>query len=393
MAAIKRQMASDILEAAKFFPVIGILGPRQSGKTTLAQEVFKNYRYVSLEDIDMRNYAQDDPRKFLQIHRNEHGLILDEFQHVPDILSYIQTIVDAEKKPASFILTGSQNFLVNEKISQTLAGRISLHTLLPFSVEELISADKKIDSLDTLLYHGLYPRVQAEDVPPERWYPNYIQTYLERDVRQIKQVTNLSLFQKFIQLCAGRVGQVLNYTALSNACDISVNTAKAWISLLEASYIIFLLQPHHKNFNKRITKSPKLYFFDPGLVCMLLKISPEQLALSPFYGGIFESFVISEIAKNYYNTGKRPSIYFWREQDKHEVDCIIETGSKLIPIEIKSSMTISSKFFDGLKYWNQLSGTNPSDNFIVYGGNEYQERSHGTIVTWNSIANILKKIS
>ncbi len=387
---IKRDLQEQLIKSAKYYPVVSILGPRQSGKTTLAKNTFINHKYVSLEDLDMRKFAKEDPRAFLETYKNEHGIILDEFQNVPDILSYIQTYVDTHQQMGYFVLTGSQNFLVNETISQTLAGRISINTLLPLSISELNQASLLPDNVNNLIYKGFYPAIYSRQVPAELWYHDYLQTYVERDVRQITQVTDLSLFQTFVRLCAGRIGQLLNLTSLANDCGISDHTARRWISLLEASYIIFLVQPHHKNFSKRLIKSPKIYFYDTGFASYLLNISPDQLFTHYLRGGLFECLVIAELYKHYYNAGQRPQVYFWRDVSGNEIDCILERGQELIPIEIKSGMTISENFFSGLKHWNTLATGKPEGGYLVYGGYEDQKRTVANILSWKHIDKIFE---
>jgi predicted AAA+ superfamily ATPase len=305
----------------------------------------------------------------------------------------MQGYVDKNNKPGMFIITGSQNFLLNEKITQTLAGRVAILTLLPLSVTELLSYEenkqKKV-SLDDLLFTGCYPRLYSDlNVSPVDLYPAYIKTYVEKDVRQIRNVEDLVTFQRFIGLCAGRIGQILNIASLASDCGISVPTAKAWISILAASYIIFLLQPHYKNFNKRLIKSPKLYFYDSGLACSILKIeSKDQLINYYGRGCLFESFIISELQKQRYNIGREPNLYFWRDKTGHEVDCIIEKAMELIPVDIKSGKTISSDFFDGIDYWCELSGNKPEASFLIYGGDEDQKRSKGNVLGWRSVDKI-----
>ncbi len=386
---IKRTMASDLIEVAKHFSVIAILGPRQAGKTTLAKTVFSNHTYTNLEDPAIRAFAESDPRGFFSEFRNDAGMIIDEFQHVPDLLSYIQLIVDEEQKPGYFILTGSQNFLMNERISQTLAGRISIQTLLPLSIYELKEAGLLPEKVNTLMYQGSYPSIYAKKVPPVRWYQAYIQTYLERDVRQLKHIENLSLFRRFVQLCAGRIGQVVNFTSLGNDCGISDVTVRRWLSILEASYIVYLLRPFHNNFSKRLIKSPKLYFYDTGVASSLLNITQEQLSMHYLRGNLFENLIITEFYKHSYNHGKTPSIYFWRDQTGHEVDCILDRSPYPKPIEIKASRTISKSFFQGLQYWNEVSGTDPANNVIVYAGDTNQKRSSGTIVSWKNTNSVV----
>lgn len=387
-----RTIEPFVLKRAQKMPVIAILGPRQSGKTTLVKTVFKNHIYISLENYEEREIASTDPRRFLEANNNGHGIILDEIQHVPQLLSYLQTFVDQEHRPGYIVITGSQNILVNEAISQTLAGRIAIFTLLPFSIQELSHNSLLPEKIEQVTVKGCYPRIYAYNLEPTSWYLDYIETYVERDVRQISMITNLSEFRRFIRLCAGRIGQLLNVDSLAIDCGISVKTAKSWLSILEASYIIFLLQPHYKNFSKRLIKSPKLYFYDTGLACALLGIeSAEQLDINYLRGNLIESLIISEIFKHYYNNGERPHhVYFWRNQTGHEIDCIIQRGNELVPIEIKAGKTVISDFFKGLDYWTTLTGTLPN-GYIIYAGEKTQERSQGTVISWKNIEDIFKK--
>ena len=377
------------------FPVVAILGPRQSGKTTIAQHFFKQHRYFSLEDPNTRALVQNDPAHFFASQENAHGIIIDEFQHIPTLLSYIQIEADAKNRPGYFILTGSQNYLMNQAITQSLAGRVGILTLLPLSHKEMLqNPSLKDKSLDEWMFFGGYPRIYSASISPIDYFPSYIQSYVERDVRQLINIDNLTQFQKFMALCAGRVGQLLNIEGLGNDCGISFNTARSWLSILEASYTIFLLQPHFKNFSKRLTKSPKLYFHDTGLVCSLLRIlSPEVLTTHPLRGSIFESFIISDMYKQFCNNGLRPPLYFWRDLNgRHEVDCIIDCGIDLVPLEIKSGVTISTDFFNGLAYWNEVAQSDPARSFLVYGGNERQLRSKGTAIGWKDSNSIIDEI-
>lgn len=388
---IKRDAQGNLKKFAKKYPVIAILGPRQSGKTTLAKNTFPKYTYVSFEDIDRRDFALSDPRGFLATHENKYGVILDEIQHVPSILSYIQTYVDEHNVTGYFILTGSQNFMVHQATAQTLAGRMAVITLLPLSINELSKSKKLPSTPEGIIFKGCYPRIYAKKLDPTQWYSFYNRMYIERDVRLITNVTDLSTFQKFIILCAGRIGQILNISSLANDCGISSNTAKAWLSILQASYIVFLLNPYYKNFSKRIIKSPKLYFYDTGLACLLLGIKDyKQLSGHYLRGGLFESLILSDIQKNAYNEAREPNLYFWQDSNGNEVDGIIEKGDKILSIEIKAGRTISSSFFDNLETWNAVSGTQPSDNFLIYAGNETQKRSKANIISWTSIAKKLK---
>ena len=388
---IPRILAPIIQARAQNTPVVAILGPRQSGKTTLSRSIFPNHLYVTLEKPNIKEFALADPEGFLNFYKNDHGLILDEIQNAPDLFSYIQGIVDENPIPGYFVLTGSQNFLLSEMISQTLAGRIALFTLLPLTQDELQASNYLAPNAITAIFKGSYPRIYDENVAPNEWLSDYIQTYVERDVRLMKNVGDLGIFQQFLKLCAGRIGQLVNLESLSNDCGISVPTVKSWLSILEASYIIFQLKPHHANFSKRLIKSPKIYFYDTGLACALLDIdSPEQLSNHYLRGGLFECYVISEIMKVYYNVGRRPHCYFWRDKTGNEVDCILEKGIALTPIEIKAGQTINSDFFKSLLYWNNLSNTLAKDNIVIYGGAESQDRSNGHVFGWNNFTSSIK---
>lgn len=388
---IPRNLKLKCEQLAKQYPVIALLGPRQSGKTTLAMSIFSAHEYVTLEDLDIREFAKTDPRRFLKTFQNKKGVILDEIQHVPDLLSYIQTYVDQNPVSGAIILTGSQNFLIHQAISQTLAGRIAILTLLPLSIEELNAHHLLANSADDLLFTGFYPRIYAKKLSPAEWYTNYVSTYVEKDVRMIKNIPDLLTFQRFLKLCAGRIGQLVNFSSLGNDCGIDQRTVKSWLSILEMSYIIFLLPPHFENFSKRLVKMPKIYFYDPGLACSLLGIdSVEQVKSHYLRGGLFESMIISDFIKQKYNAGVLPRIYFWRDKHGHEVDCIIEQKNQRIPIEIKSGQTISSDYFDALSYWNTLAKAPISSGYIVYSGEEKQEREKGTVISWKKISSIFE---
>ena len=377
-----RKLTSKIKNFATKFKVVAITGPRQSGKSTVAQLAFPDYKYVSLEDFDTREYALGDPRGFLETYKD--GAIIDEAQNAPQLFSYMQTHVDKYQTKGQFIITGSQNFLLLEKISQSLAGRVAIFKLLPLSIAELKQAGIFNADVNSAIFTGGYPTLHRDPILPTEWFPSYITTYIERDVRQVKNITDLRTFQTFLRLCAGRVGQLVNLSALSNECGISHNTVKSWLSILEASFIIFLLQPHHKNFNKRLLKSPKLYFYDTGLACSLLKIaSSDQLSQHYLRGSLFENMVLTELYKTSLNKAEEPSLFFWRDQTGNEVDCIIDRYEGLVPLEIKSGKTINRDFFKGLNYWCRLSGVVPSSAYLVYGGEETQQRSCGQVIPWH----------
>ena len=376
----KREATNIIKELASSYPVVAITGPRQSGKTTLAQSVFKNKKYISLEDLDQQAFAREDPKGFLT--QSKKGLMIDEIQNCPDLFSYIQGIVDKNKTPGYFIVTGSRQFGLLSGISQSLAGRTGLVELLPFSLFEI---KKEIKTIDKILYKGLYPPLYDKKFKPHIWYEDYVKTYIERDVRQLMNVKNLSLFQKFLNLCAVRAGQMINYSELSNAIGIDVRTVKDWISVLEASYIIFLLKPHYKNFSKKLIKTPKLYFYDTGLLCYLMHLRQEDLLISPYRGAIFESLVISECIKYTKNYRTGLDFYFWRDNKGVEIDLLFQKGQKLFPVEIKFNKTIQDNFFKNLKAYKQYSGSNYGQSFLIYGGSEEQKRSHSQVIPWHKI--------
>lgn len=391
-----RDLEQTLQEYARF-PVIALLGPRQSGKTTLAISTFKKHVYTSLEDVKTREFVEEDCEKFLRLYENDHGIIIDEFQNVPKLLSYIQLAVDTKKRPGYFVLTGSQNFLMNQAISQSLAGRVGILTLFPLSLNEMHASKLTSSAVDEVIFNGFYPRIYAEKFPPAHLYPSYIQTYVERDVRQLSNVGDLNTFKKFVKLCAARTGQLLNLSELASACGMSVPTMQRWISILEASYIIFLLQPYANNFNKRITHRPKIYFYDTGLVCNLLDIeSPERLAIDRLRGSIFENFIIADLYKQYANRGKQPPLYFWRDKNGTiEVDCIVDEGRRLFPIEIKSGESIAVDFFTNLKKWHALASAASiplGKSYIVYGGNTSKETEEWATVAWQDSASFVARI-
>jgi predicted AAA+ superfamily ATPase len=378
---VKRSLTEKVRKLAEKFPVISISGPRQSGKTTLARACFPEYDYVNLELPDIRSMAYEDPREFLNTYRK--GLILDEVQNVPEIFSYLQVFADESKQPGKYILTGSQNFLLLEKISQSLAGRAAILTLLPFSLEEITETGFKSHSHADYLFKGSYPAVFDKEIEPTDFYPSYIQSYLERDVRSIINIGNVLNFRKFLGIIAGRTGQIINYTSIANDTGVDQKTIQRWLSVLEASYIVFLLRPFHKNFSKRLIKSPKLYFYDTGLACSLLGIKKaDDTGFHFLKGALFENLVISEIAKHYFHRGIRPDLYFWRDNTGNEVDCLIEEGLRTKAIEIKAGTTIGEDFFNGLKYYQKISGIPVNELFLVYGGVQSQKRSQAKVVSW-----------
>ncbi|MDA3832803.1 MAG: ATP-binding protein [Spirochaetales bacterium] len=369
--------------------MVTITGPRQSGKTTLARVIFADKPYVSLEDPDVRQAALEDPRSFLD--RFPDGGVLDEVQRAPELFSYLQTRVDTDGRMGLFLLTGSQQFGVLSAISQSLAGRTAFVELFPFAVKELSSAGVRPADLNTMLFTGGYPPLYDRNLLPRSWFAAYITAYVERDIRQLLNVQDLEAFQRFVRLCAGRSGQILNLSSLATDCSITHNTAKAWISVLEASYVLFLLRPHYANFNKRLIKSPKMYFYDTGLLCWLLGVqTPEQLATHPLRGSNFETFVVSELVKSFFNRGERPHLSFWRDSNGNEVDIIVDLGMKLMPIEIKSGQTINQDFFVGLQRWQALAGDRATAPALVYGGKESYMHKGIRVYGWDAVEQVLE---
>jgi hypothetical protein len=380
---IDRTLQNTIVQSAQQMPVITITGPRQSGKTTLAKHIFPNHTYINLELPNNRDFATTDPQGFFKLHNN--NLILDEVQRVPALLSYIQGIVDERKQNGQFILTGSENLLLSEKVNQSLAGRTYIFTLLPLSLEELYPLASNTSYLP-YLYKGFYPKLYTDPLISTDWLSAYIQTYVQRDIRQLINIKYLSKFQTFLKMCAGHVGQIINYTSFSNAVGVSDNTIREWLSILEATYIIYILHPYYNNFKKRLIKSPKLYFYDTGLACTLLGISDfNTLAWHPFQGGLFENFIIIELLKRQLNRGLWPQFYFWRESNGVEVDCLIEYKGKLLPIEIKSTQTFTSFATDNLQKLTALIGNNVVEPYIVYGGEHNFNNQGIKVLSWKNL--------
>lgn len=380
---IKRHVEQKLLKFLKQYPVLMLTGPRQSGKTTLCKMALPDKPYVSLESPDNREYALSDPKGFLSEYPK--GVIIDEAQHAPELFSYIQGIVDEKKKNGMFVLTGSQNFQLLNKVNQSLAGRTAILKLLPFSIREIKPIIKKM-SLNEVLLSGFYPRIYDEKLEPQHALSFYFETYVERDVRSLLNVKDLSSFQKFVRLCAGRVGQLLNLSSLGNEAGVSHTTAREWLSLLEASYIVFLLPPHYKNYNKRITKAPKLYFYDVGLASHLLGIETvKQMQRDPLRGSLFENLVVIEFLKKQYEEASRANLSFFRDSNQNEVDLILPSGNALWAVEIKSGQTIASDFFKGLNYFKGVNKEDHLKNFVVYGGDQTQKRTSAQVVPWNEL--------
>lgn len=380
---IQRTLTSRIKELSEKYPVITLTGPRQSGKTTLLRYAFPHYQYVSLEDLDIREFAEADPRGFLSSYPKH--VIIDEAQRVPSLFSYIQTRVDSENETGMYILSGSHNFLLMEKISQSLAGRTAVLCLMPLSHEEMAESGILSGDIDEEIFMGGYPRIFDKNIKPTDYYPFYIQTYVERDVRLLKNVGDLTRFMRFIKLCAGRIGQLLNVSSLANETGVSVPTAAAWLSVLEASYICYQLKPDWNNFTKRLVKSPKLYFYDTGLACSLLGINDvHQVNTHYLRGGLFENMVVNRFLKNSLNANAEPDLRFWRDSSGNEVDLLVYDSGHPVAYEIKSGATFSPAFFKGLTKWAEISG-NPTETLkVIFGGNQRLKTSNGELIGWNS---------
>jgi predicted AAA+ superfamily ATPase len=395
---IPRILESRLRQDARYYPVVTLTGPRQSGKTTLARAAFPDHAYVSLEETDRRRFALEDPRGFLGSLPGP--AIIDEAQRAPDLFSYIQVAVDEDPSPGRFILTGSHNFLLMREVSQTLAGRCAVRYLLPFSRAELEGTPQEEPRSPETLFEnrgtgldlwsairtGFYPRIHDRQIPAEVWIPDYLQTYLERDVRSLVNLGDLETFERFLALCAGRTGQLLNYSSLASDCGVAVDTARRWISVLKTSFAVFLLRPHHRNFNKRIIKSPKLFFHDTGLACHLLGIREVgQLSTHPARGALFENYVLAEVMKVYLHHGREPPVHFWRDRTGHEVDLVIEEGGTLYPVEIKSGQTVARDMLDGLLWWSRQAGQDPGLGTLVHGGKESYERNGIAVRPWFAV--------
>lgn len=378
---IKRIATSKLLELASYYKVVAVIGPRQSGKTTLVKDVFADKPYVSLENLDTRNFALTDPRGFLDKYKD--GAIFDEIQRTPEIFSYLQQVVDETKESGKFILTGSNNFLLQEKITQSLAGRVGYMELLPFSIEE-VKQYTAIKDEDQMI-KGFYPPIYDQKIPPQIWYNDYVKTYIEKDVRQIKEISNLLVFERFLRLLAGRIAQELNFTSLAVEVGVDVKTIQSWISVLESSFIVYKLPPYFRNFNKTLVKRPKIYFYDCGLACALLGIKNEnQLETHPLRGFLFENMVLMEMVKGYTNLGERPPLYFWRDKTGREVDVVIDNEGTMLPIEIKSGKTYHDTFAKDVLYWMRLTNTEKGE--IIYSGNEKYNFSNGISVrNWRDL--------
>ena len=387
---LTRTAEKELRTLAGQFKAVAVVGPRQSGKTTLVRMAFPDKAYVSLENPDTRRFAIEDPRGFIAGYPD--GAILDEIQRTPDIFSYLQQVLDENKGKGRFIITGSNNFLLQENISQSLAGRVGYLYLLPLSINEL---PKHKLSVNEQIHKGFYPAMYEQEGQTDvsKYYLNYIRTYIERDVRLIRNVTDLYTFERFLRLCAGRTGQLLNMNSLAVETGVDNKTIGAWLSVLEASFVVFRLQPYHKNYNKRIVKMPKLYFYDTGVASALLGIeNPDQLALHPFRGGLFENMIIVDFLKSRYNKGNPNNLYFWRDSLGTEIDLLVEKANSLLPIEIKSGQTITDDYFKSMSAWLRISGM--EKGWVIYAGDEKQVRSNGiTVLPLNEMERLLASSS
>ena len=389
--ALQREISKHALNMAKEYPVLTIMGPRQSGKTTMAKMLFPDYKYVNLEEPDLREFARNNPRDFLKSYGMDSysgNLIIDEIQHVPDLLSYIQVVTDNNKKKGQFILTGSHQPQIKATITQSLAGRTALITLLPFSIEELNKAGFVFER-DEYIYKGFMPRIYSENVSPKHLYQNYYATYVERDVRQLINVGSQISFERFIKLLAGRVGQIVNLNSLAGDVGVSQTTLTSWLSVLEASFIVFRLPCYFNNFGKRVIKAPKLYFTEVGLAASLLGIeTPEQVFRDPLSGGLFENMVIADALKAMYSQGKSPGLYYFRNQNGLEIDLILSKGRDLIPLEIKAGATLDRSFSKNIKLFQKISD-DIKGGYVVYGGDKHVKIDDTEFINFREVSSIL----
>lgn len=386
---IPRQIATIIKAQQSKFPVLAITGPRQSGKTTLLKEIFTNYRYVSLENPNTRSFATEDPIGFLS--QYDQKVIFDEVQRVPSLFSYIQSRVDETRQMSQFILSGSQNFHLLASITQSLAGRVALFKLLPLDFTELKANDLLGRIPEETSIKGFYPAIFDRDIDPVVFYANYLQTYIEKDVTELLNIRDLKLFRTFLGLCASRAGQLVNFSALANECDISHNTAKAWLSILESSYIIFFLQPYHQNFNKRLIKTPKLYFYDSGLLNYLLGIrTSDQLVENRLKGNVFENMIMAEYHKKNHHLYLHEDYYFWQDSNAHEVDLLTKTSQGFSIFEIKATQTISTALFKEMDRFEASVAPVKVLKTLIYGGGEDEKRTNYTVCSWKNISDINK---
>ena len=382
---IQRDISNHVLNMVGEYPVLTILGPRQSGKTTLAKMLFPQYKYVNLEEPDLREFAQSYPQDFLKNYSGD--LIIDEIQRVPGLLSHIQLIADENNKKGQFILTGSHQPQIKANITQSLAGRTAVITLLPFSIKELNSAGIELER-DEYIYKGFMPRIYSENATPKHLYQNYYATYVERDVRQLINIGNQISFERFIKLLAGRIGQIVNLNSLAGDAGVSQTTLSSWLSVLESSFIVFRIHPYFNNFGKRLIKSPKLYFTDVGLAANLLGIeAPEQVFRDPLSGGLFENMVIADALKTMYNQGQSPGLYYFRNQNGLEIDLILNRGRNLTPIEIKSGASFDPSFSKNIKLFQKLSG-DIKNGYVIYGGDKHIKIEDTAFINFREVSSL-----
>ncbi len=390
---IKRDLETMIEKGAKQVPIIAIIGPRQSGKSTLAKAIFKNHIYLDMQDAELFDFAHKDPKGFLEAYKNEHGIILDEAQYVSSIFSQIKVEADKNPQPGYFVLSGSQNFLLHEKINESLAGRVYFYNLLPLSISELQNAHLLLENTDNQIFKGFYPRVYQPQMDAHEYYQNYISTYVERDIRTIRNIDNILIFKKFMQLCALRIGSTLNIAEVAGVCGINEKTAKSWLALLETSFILFLLPSYHSNLGKRVIKSPKLFFYDVGLAATLMGVNNEAITKNRMiYGALFENMIIVDLIKNFNAHGMRPTLTFLRDSSQREIDLIIELNDKVIPLEIKASQTMQSGFFDTMTWFKEQTSST-QDAIVVYGGEQNQKRSQGKVISWKNLETLVQFIN
>lgn len=385
MSYVSRQISARIEALKDKFPVIALTGPRQSGKTTLLKKLFPGYTYLSLEDENILAFAENDVRGFLEKYNGK--IIFDEVQRAPGIFSQLQVVVDQKGTMGEFVLSGSQNFHLMERITQSLAGRVAIFKLLPFDSSEIITDDNTLSWQEQAI-KGFYPAIYDRQLDPLFFYPNYLQTYIDRDVSDLTNIHDLGRFRTFIALCAGRIGQILNLNSLANECGISQPTAKSWLSVLERSYIVFLLRPFHENFNKRATKRPKLYFYDTGLASFLLEIrSPEDLDEPTLKGALFENLVIADIIKQNHHRYTQKNYYFWRERNGLEVDLLTRKGLQFEVSEIKATQTIRKRLLTNMDAFDEATGNRVRQKTLIYSGEENQDWTDYRIRNWKDVLN------
>ncbi len=383
MRIIERQISDTIKRELRLYPIVALTGPRQSGKSTLIKHLFADYTYISLENPDLRHYAEEDPNEFLKKFNSR--VIIDEAQRVPHIFSYLQTHVDEQQAMGQYILSGSQNFHLLENITQSLAGRVSILKLFPFDITELERSGNLASDWRTQLLKGFYPAIYQRDIDSYGYYANYFQTYVNRDISKLINVHNTNLFRNFVALCASRTGQLLNLNNLANECGIAFSTAKSWLSVLESSYIVFLLQPYYENFTKRIVKSAKLYFYDTGLASYLLGLRQTEDLLNPaLRGALFENLIISELQKRNYHLNQLKEYWFWRDSNGHEVDLLEKSATEFNIFEIKFTSTIMPKLIEGLDYFDRITRGRVKSKTLIYGGEEEQNRTRFRVRSWKS---------